>query len=283
MFERRAWATFALLAALGVGCGVDTNTNGATAPDAAMPKGFPGATDATSTPTPSPTASTPTVGQLAAGSSCTTSVVRPLSAQLVAELDCILPNAIVEIPADNQIDVTGIFDFLQKPPADTLPTVVTARPGVTMKINSALRSLPQQYLLYTWYQAGKCNIQLAATPGTSNHEGGTAVDLPDYTGWKASMTSNGWTWFGANDVVHFDYTAGGTDNLSGKDVLAFQKLWNLNNPQDPISEDGLYGPQTGARVAKSPSGGFAIPDECGTNPAAFAPLVDDTPPDVCAM
>jgi hypothetical protein len=38
-------------------------------------------------------------------------------------------------------------------------------------LNSAIRSSAQQYLLYNWYNKGICGISLAATPGTSNHEG----------------------------------------------------------------------------------------------------------------
>jgi hypothetical protein len=46
------------------------------------------------------------------------------------------------------------------------------------------------------------------------------------------------------------------------DVHAFQRLWNRNHPSDTIAEDGAYGPMTAARIARSPSGGFAI-GACG--------------------
>lgn len=68
------------------------------------------------------------------------------------------------------------------------------------------------------------------------------------------MESNGCKWQGANDVVHF--TCPGT-NIKGTSVLAFQKLWNCNNPNDKIAEDGVYGAVTEARVLKAPAGGFA--------------------------
>jgi hypothetical protein len=35
-----------------------------------------------------------------------------------------------------------------------------------------LRTVAQQYLLYTWYQNGQCGIGLAAKLGNSNHETG---------------------------------------------------------------------------------------------------------------
>jgi hypothetical protein len=46
--------------------------------------------------------------------------------------------------------------------------------------------------------------------------------------------------------------------VSGLSVLAFQRLWNRNNPKDRLAEDGAYGPQTEARLARAPSAGFAI-------------------------
>ena len=34
-------------------------------------------------------------------------------------------------------------------------------------------------------------------------------------------------------------------------VLVFQKLWNANNPNSKISEDGVYGPATEAAILKA--------------------------------
>ena len=143
-----------------------------------------------------------------------------------------------------------------------------------MTINSALRTLPQQYLLYQWYLQGRCGIGLAAAPGNSNHESGLAIDIDDNTGWNASMSAHGFKWFGSADPVHFDYVAGGID-LRGPSVLAFQKLWNENNPNDKIAEDGSYGPDTEKRLTQSPVGGFAKGATC-TQPAqdAGAPQKD---------
>jgi len=62
--------------------------------------------------------------------------------------------------------------------------------------------------------------------------------------------------------VHFDYTAGGTTDLRSESVLAFQKLWNLNNPSAKIAEDGAYGPITGSKIAASPATGFAKGTTC---------------------
>jgi len=95
-------------------------------------------------------------------------------------------------------------------------------------VNSAWRSSAQQFLLYNWYRKGQCGISLAAKPGTSNHEGGLAIDTSYYSYWKPTLEKYGWKWLGSSDVVHFDYVAGGTD-LKKQNLKAFQRLWNRHN------------------------------------------------------
>ena len=250
-------ATLALASACGGG-----SSSSASAPASPSP------TDTATpppTPTPVPTDSGPSVGSYVS-STCTTSVVRPLSLQLISELDCIDPSAVSQIPADNQLDVGSIFNYLQTKPGMTLPVVANDRSGVTMHLNSALRSLAQQYLLYEWYQTGRCSISLAATPGTSNHERGLAVDVQDNAGWRTAFQNHSWHWIGASDPVHYDFQGAGVVNIQGDSVLAFQRLWNLNHPDDSIAEDGAYGPATATRLKKSPAHGFAIGSTCGAQP-----------------
>jgi hypothetical protein len=133
----------------------------------------------------------------------------------------------------------------------------TALEGVTatVQINSAFRTVAQQYLLYRWYQAGRCGIAAAATPGRSNHESGRALDLANASSARSAMAARGWSYAGASDPVHFDYY--NSPDIRGRDVLAFQRLWNRNNPGDRIAEDGAYGPQTESRLRMAPATGFA--------------------------
>ena len=46
-------------------------------------------------------------------------------------------------------------------------------------------------------------------------------------------------------------------------MKAFQRLWNANHPGDKIAEDGAWGPNTAARMSKSPAAGFATGPSCG--------------------
>lgn len=138
-------------------------------------------------------------------------------------------------------------------------------------MNSGLRSLPQQYLLSEWSRAGRCGIGLAAAPGTSNHEGGLAIDIEDDVGWRSALAAEGFRWLGPSDAVHFDYVGGGTTDVRSLSVLAFQRLWNRNHPEDRIGEDSDYGASTASRLARAPSEGFPIGAVCG------APVPAPTP------
>jgi D-alanyl-D-alanine carboxypeptidase len=196
--------------------------------------------------------------------SCTTSVVKGLSTQLIDEIQCLRPGTLASIESDPGLELgSAVFPWLQTPARQALLDAQKQR-GTTMTINSALRALPQQYLLYRWYKAGRCGISLAAAPGNSNHEAALAVDIDDNAGWREAMAAHEFVWLGSSDPVHFDYKGDGSTDIGGLSVLAFQRLWNRNHPEDRIEEDSDYGPATEERLAKAPIGGFATGADCGS-------------------
>lgn len=207
-----------------------------------------------------------TVGQ-ASNTSCSTSTVKGLSDQIIAQAACIEPDAFVKVPdLPNLSFNAGVFPYLEKPARDALVKVLNAHPNTNLGINSMLRSIAQQYLLYHWYQTGSCNIGLAAKPGNSNHESGLAFDTSEYNVWKSALTAGGFKWLGTSDPVHYDYVGAGAVDYRGTDVLAFQQLWNKNHPDDKIAEDGDWGPQTESKMAASPAEGFPMPVMCEVKP-----------------
>lgn len=199
----------------------------------------------------------------AVAGTCDLTVMQGLDEQLVGEIQCLHPGALVSISGQPHLTFEpNVFRYLQTPAAEALKTVVAAR-GTTLHLNDALRALPEQYVLYHWYKTGRCGISLAAAPGQSNHESGLAVDVNDSAGWRSYFTGHGWTWQGSVDPVHYDYTGGGAVvDIKGLSVLAFQKLWNLNHPTDKLAEDMVYGPQTEARLVQTPLGGFPLGTTC---------------------
>lgn len=194
-------------------------------------------------------------------SGCSTAVVLGLSKQIADEISCMSPTSLTKVNAGGNLTITGNAVLLYLgAPAKTALANVTA--NSTVQVNSAFRTVAQQYLLYRWFQQGRCGITAAARPGRSNHESGRALDLANYSSRISAMGNKGWSHSVPGDPVHFDHL--NSPDIRGKDVLAFQRLWNRNNPNDRIGEDGAYGPDTESRLRQAPATGFATGPSCGT-------------------
>ena len=205
-----------------------------------------------------------TVNQAVNGA-CSTSSVKGLSLQIIEEGNCMKPGAFSKVPSKGSISfASNVFRRLQEPAKNRLVGALNAYPSKPLGINSMLRTVAQQYLLYRWWQQGRCGIAAAAKPGSSNHEFGLALDTSQYNAWKSILKARGFRWFGSGDPVHFDYIGSGAKNQAGLDVRAFQRLWNRNHPGDKITVDGVWGPQTESRLKKSPANGFKKGAQCAS-------------------
>lgn len=183
---------------------------------------------------------------------CDTGIVNGLSNQLIEELNCIAPNIMVSFAGPSTRYGASVVPFLA--PAAKNALIATAQAANDfITLNDAYRTVAQQYVLYRWWQQGRCGIQVAAAPGASNHQSGRAIDVQAWSFWNSKLAAHGWTWHGSSDVVHFDYLS--APQLGGKSVLAFQRLWNKNN-SNKLVEDGVWGPASAGAMAASPVGGF---------------------------
>ena len=186
---------------------------------------------------------------------CSTGPVVPLSIQIAEEVSCMAPNALTSFTEDDGIVFAGgaVIPFATPQGARDLQAAAMATGEI--RINSAYRTVAQQYLLYEWFLRGRCGITAAAEPGRSNHESGRAVDIGNYDAVRGAMNNAGWAQTVLpNDPVHYDHLD--SPDLRGSDVLGFQRLWNRNNPDEPIDEDGVYGPMTADALRRSPAEGF---------------------------
>ncbi|MGL5082524.1 MAG: peptidoglycan-binding protein [Microcoleaceae cyanobacterium] len=186
---------------------------------------------------------------------CSTSVLDGLSRQLIDEMNWVEPNSLVSFANLNVDNGSAVYPFLQPAARTALSRVITAR-GRKMLVNSAYRTIAQQQMLYNQGQEGRCGIGVVATPGRSNHQSGLAIDIEDYYGWRPFLESQGWLWLGEYDPPHFDYVGWGTRDIRWLAILAFQQLWNRNNPRDQVYEDGLFGWSSEYRLNRSPINGF---------------------------
>ena len=189
--------------------------------------------------------------------SCSTAVANGLSQQIIEEMNLLIPNILVRFNHLNVSLSAAVFPYLQKPAQEALAKAIRER-GITIRINSAYRTIAQQLILFNHAQNRRCGIRVAARPGRSNHQSGLAIDIEDALGWRPYLERHGWRWLGPQDPPHFNYETRGTRDIRSLAVLAFQKLWNKNNINDPIAEDSLYGPQVEARLNQSPVEGFGV-------------------------
>ncbi|MEZ4403462.1 MAG: M15 family metallopeptidase [Kofleriaceae bacterium] len=212
----------------------------------------------------------PDLGQATAASTvgdhetttCSTSVVLELSRQIAAEVGCLNPGQLVPFPEGNGVVFAGaaVLPYASEAGRADLLDAVAAGGGLELQLTSAYRTVAQQYLLYRWYQLGRCGIPVAAAPGSSNHESGRAIDVANWDAWVGLLGDHGWAHDVPGDDVHFDHAA--SPDLRGTDVLAFQRLWNRNHPELPIDEDSQYGPMTAMALAAAPAEGFVQGPSC---------------------
>lgn len=202
-------------------------------------------------------ASAQTVRDISNRGACSTAGVEAISAQLSEAQRCLNPSAFVRFAPHPGITLQSdrVHPYAQ---ASARDAIHRAAADVPLTINSAFRTVADQYVLHN---SGGCGI--AASPGRSNHQSGRAIDVNNWSAARSALQAQGCTWFGAGDEVHFDCP--GSD-LRDDSVRAFQSLWNINNPGDTIAVDGAYGPQTDARLAMTPAGGFPM-DACEPEPA----------------
>ncbi|MEG4857328.1 peptidoglycan-binding protein [Microcoleus sp. K1-B6] len=180
-----------------------------------------------------------------------TAVVNGLSQQLIYQLQLMMPDAFVSFDDLNVDLLDAAFPYVQSSAKQALQKAIQDR-GQTMQVNSAYRTIAQQMLLYN---DRFNNPNPVAPPGASNHQTGLAIDIEDATGWEPYLMQYGWNPL-PGDPPHFDYQGDGTIDLRSQSILAFQQLWNKNHPNEMISEDGGFGPQTEGALNSSPAPGF---------------------------
>lgn len=179
-------------------------------------------------------------------SGCSTAGIGPLDAQLIAEMLRLSNGTLVRIEHPNvKFTSDRVHPYLTAAGRDAL---LRAAASGEIQINSALRTIADQYLLH----AG-CGG--AAVPGGSNHESGQAIDVKNWPARRAALLAAGFTQPIPTNSAYFEVPGSALRKLG---VLAFQGLWNANHPEDRIAVDGVAATQTLARIARAPSEGFPV-------------------------
>ena len=179
-----------------------------------------------------------------------------------------------------------------------------------IKITRGFLTSAQQYLLYSWRAGGLCGENPADgsldMPGTSPEEGANSIRLNVSAYWKAALEAQGFVtgtdgsnsddpWpignsfrygnNGGKGAVSIDsdtFTIKEADSMwmtvAAENVRAFQRLWNMNNPHDPIKVDGIYGAQTEARFPLAPCNGWSMLRDFPPKPPPKPPSPPNPPP-----
>ncbi len=205
---------------------------------------------------------------------CSTAGCRALDQQLIAQIQVIAPGALVRFDHLAVRVGPGCHPYLQTPALRALEQGLASKPGAILDCNSAYRTLVQQWILWNHCQHKRCRISAAATPGSSNHETGLALDVQHAQSWRPHLERFGWDWLGSWDEWHFDFKGSGCKDLRKLSVLAFQKLWNLNYKKSQLTEDGILGAATHAALIQAPTEGFPIGSVPRSKPAAILAQTD---------
>lgn len=195
--------------------------------------------------------------QSALDKTCTKEGVKKISFQIFEKLKIVMGNELVS--CEDFVEVVGpsAIPYLQPAAAKALKKAVVEF-GEKPKLLHSYRTIAQQHVLYYWFNKRNCKITLAAPIGSSPHEQAIAIDIQENAKWRKVLAKHNWKWRGPTDPGHFTYIGGGlSDKIRKEGIRAFQNLWNENNPNDLIQEDGIYGEtETGPRLRKSPSEGW---------------------------
>lgn len=204
-----------------------------------------------------------------------------LSLQLMDELRCMDPNWLEYYTPCKEVGCIwahGPQPLAARPEVLAALRAAAAEKQDYITITAAYRDVAMQYFS-RWFR-DNCNPNFnAAEPGRSNHQGGRALDVQSYNYWWTMLEKHGFNHPIPSDQPHFELVGSSAFRAESKElqrlsVLAFQVLWNKNNPNDLLDVDGVYGARTKARLGDSPVEGFAVsgceaPDDpCVLNPCA---------------
>lgn len=193
------------------------------------------------------------------------SLVDGIGTQLVEELRC-MDDTILEFY--ESCEEAGCIYADGPQPLAIRPEVIAALQAAALEmddwisITAGYRDVSMQYYS-RWYNENCDSSFDAAIPGESNHQGGRAVDVRYYTHWWDALLNNGFEHPIVTDNPHFELVGTAafrarSAELQSLSIEAYQRLWNRNNPDDRITEDGVYGASTKVRLGLAPVEGFPI-------------------------
>ena len=146
------------------------------------------------------------------------------------------------IPKEKTVVVEGSFRLRSDAAAAYLAMKADAKKaGVTIKLSSAWRDSSVQAYLYDLFIRGLGN--LAAPPGSSDHERGIAIDLSSGIPWaQKNCTKYGWynsgMTFSQKEPWHFDYRGGYTPKKQSQ-ISNLTLIGSIKNIMGEMNENEM--------------------------------------------
>jgi hypothetical protein len=180
-------------------------------------------------------------------------LARGLSAQVVRTMNCLEPGALVSLdacPGCVAFDVPAALHWAA-PEVEAALRAAARAFGRAIPLHWAFRDVAVDHFLALAAEHLACPAALGAAHGALGT--GLGIETRDAAPENA-LSAAGF------DAVPAEgehvYRVPGEDRTS-LSVLAFQRLWNLNEADPPLEEDGRIGPATRGAIARSPVAGFA--------------------------
>lgn len=179
-------------------------------------------------------------------------IARGLSAQVVRTMNCLEPGALLPLdacPGCAAFDVPAALHWAA-PEAEAALRSAARTYGRAIPLHWAFRDVALDHFLALAAQHIACPAALGAAHGAL----GTGLGVETWNAApEAALAAAGFDAVPA-EGAHVHRIAG--EDRTTLSVLAFQRLWNLNQADAPLEEDGRIGPATRAAIARSPVAGF---------------------------
>eukprot|EP00118_Oscarella_pearsei_P021009 m.233549 g.233549 ORF g.233549 m.233549 type:complete len:2254 (+) comp40090_c2_seq1:205-6966(+) len=198
---------------------------------------------------------------------CSLSSTRGITNQIFHQFYCDNDNALADISSYPQLCIkSSVIPYLQIDAAKSLKRLLDDdRSKKSLTISSAIRSLPDQYVLSQWQKQGACRqINRVDFPGKSDYMEGVVVDVRQFNQFKLNGSQYGFSWAGNATDNRFTFKGSRLNTVEVQNgmIESFQKLWNLNNPLDTIAVNGQWNNLTATKLSESPLQGFPISPSC---------------------
>ncbi len=153
----------------------------------------------------------------------------------------------------NLIVSNGEKVFLETNTLNAFIEILTNNNQTSFELTRGLITLPEQYLLDQWESICPNIINISNINDTNNFMGGTVLEIDNaQEDVMKAMKDGGFV----RDRDYYFFNELNASNIQVENIKAFQRLWNCNNDQNPMEENGIFSFEVEERLVKIEVKGF---------------------------